>query len=172
MEYMGDLVKGVKSSALITVRKGDEVNCMTIGWGQIGIEWARLIFTAYVRHSRYTYPILQETGEFTVNIAPEGGAGKILGFCGSRSGRDVNKIQELGLTLVPGDSIEVPGILELPLTLECRVLYRADQDPKDLPSDLVERFYPPVSDSGMSAPQRDLHTMFSGEVTGAYLAEA
>lgn len=45
---------------------------------------------------------------------------KILGVCGSKSGRDMDKAKELGLTLVDPEVISVPAVKELPLTLECR----------------------------------------------------
>ena len=67
---------------------------------------------------------------------------KALGFCGSKSGRDVNKLKELGLTLEEPESISVPGIKELPLTLECRIVYKQKQDINAMEKETVEKFYP------------------------------
>ena len=167
LDYVTEIVKGMKKAALLTTRRGDEVNTMTISWGKIGFEWNKLIFLTYIRHSRYTHEMLEASGEFTVNV-PFGSSvskvGKIMGLCGTKSGRDVNKVKELNLTPVPGDNVSAPGFLEVPLTLECRVIYKQDQNLSALSSELVEEFYP-------ADPERDIHTMYYGEVLGAYIAE-
>mgnify|MGYP002513837010 CR=1 FL=1 len=106
---------------------GEKPNTMTIGWGHIGIEWGKPIFIAYVRESRHTYTMLEGNGEFTVNIPMGQVDKKILGYCGTKSGRDLDKIAQLGLTLEEGDTVSVPGIKEMPLTLECKVIYQQDQ---------------------------------------------
>ena len=66
--YAGDICKAMKKGVLLTTKSGNFVNTMTIGWGKIGIEWNRTVFIAYVRESRYTKALLEESGEFTVNI--------------------------------------------------------------------------------------------------------
>lgn len=171
MDYVSEIMKAVKKGVLITTKNGAEVNCMTISWGQIGIEWNRMIFTAFVRTGRHTHKMLEESGEFSINIGMEGKVGKILGFCGTKSGADVDKVNELGLTLVPGTVISTPGIKELPLTLECKLIYKQLQDKKEIPSEINANFYPqdvPSSDCGSN---RDYHTMFCGEIVRAYIIE-
>ena len=37
--------------------------------------------------------------------------------------QDIDKVKELGPTLEDPDKISVPGIKELPLTLECKIVY-------------------------------------------------
>ena len=158
------ICEAMKKGILLTTKAGDKVNTMTIGWGHIGIEWSRPIFVAYVRETRYTRQMLDENGEFTVNI-PDGSTDpKILCFCGSRSGRDTDKIQELGLTLEEPVSISVPGIRELPLTLECKVLYKQKQDLSAIPQDILARYYP-ADETGF----RDYHYVYYGEILNAYL---
>jgi flavin reductase (DIM6/NTAB) family NADH-FMN oxidoreductase RutF len=115
--------------------------------------------------------MLEESGEFSVNIGMGDKVGKILGFCGTKSGADVNKVSELGLTLVPGTDISTPGIKELPLTLECKVIYKQLQEKNEIPADINTDNYPqdvPSSDCGSN---RDYHTMFFGEIVGAYIVE-
>lgn len=170
MDHIGEIVRGVKNGVLLTTKRGIEVNCMTISWGQIGIEWNRLLFTTYVRTGRYTHKMLEDSGEFTVNIGMGGKIGKILGYCGTKSGADVNKIKELGLNLVTGTEIETPGIMELPLTLECRLIYTQYQDRNAIPEEFVAEFYPQNVQSSFSGANRDYHTMFYGEIIGAYIA--
>ena len=123
-DYAGDICKALPKGILLTTKRGEEVNSMTIGWGTMGVDWSLPMFIVYVRESRYTKQLLEENGEFTINV-PMGDVDKnILSVCGTKSGRDMNKIEELGLHLEEPMSVSVPGIKELPLTLECKVLYK------------------------------------------------
>ena len=89
---------------------------------------------------------------------------KILSYCGSKSGRDTDKIADLGLTLVEPSVISVPAIKELPLTLECRVIYKRHQDSNAIPQEIKDRFYP------ANTPD-DYHTAYYGEIVAAYIAK-
>lgn len=161
-EYAGLICKAMKPAGiLLTTAAEGKVNTMTIGWGSIGVDWSRPIFTAYVRESRYTKQMLEKNGEFTVNIPVGPVDKKILGYCGTKSGRDTDKIRDLGLHTVPSDVVSVPGIVELPLTLECRVLYKEEQDLSRIPGDILERYY----------PDGDHHHVYYGEIVNAYLIE-
>ena len=113
-DYAGDICKAMKKGILLTTKADDKVNTMTIGWGTMGIEWGRPVFVAYVRESRYTHEMLERCGEFTVNIPMGNVDTKILSVCGTKSGRDMDKIKELNLTLEEPLNISVPGIKELP----------------------------------------------------------
>lgn len=162
-DYAGHICKALSPGVLLTAKVGDKVNPMTIGWGSIGVEWGKPIFTAYVRPSRYTHEMIEATGEFTVNV-PMGNVKSILGFCGTKSGREVDKVAELGLTLEEPMNITVPGIRELPLTLECKVIYKQDQVMSNLRDDLWAKYYD-QTDSG------DFHTAYYAEIVSAYLIE-
>ena len=91
---------------------------------------------------------------------------EILAFCGTKSGRDCDKAKELGLTLVDSDKISVPGIKELPLTLECKVIYKVRQEGKEIPADVMDRFYPEWEQN-----PKDLHTVYYGLIESAYILE-
>ena len=160
-DYAGDICKAMKKGILLTTKVDDVVNTMTIGWGTMGIEWGRPMFVAYVRESRYTHEMIEKSGEFTVNIPVGSVDTKILSVCGTKSGRDMDKIKELGLTLVEPENISVPGIKELPLTLECKVLYRMEQTLDTIPGDIIEKYY----------PNGDFHYAYYGQIVGAYIAE-
>ena len=105
--------------------------------------------------------MLEKNGEFTVNVPLGQVDKKILGYCGTKSGRDTDKIVDMGLTLEPGENVSVPGIKELPLTLECKVIYKQKQENDKIPAELLDRYY----------PAGDFHTAFYGEIVGAYIAE-
>ena len=160
-DYAGEICKAMPQGILMTTAAEGQVNTMTIGWGTIGIEWGKPIFVAFVRDSRYTMQMLGKNAEFTINVPLGQVDKKILGYCGTKSGRDTDKIADLGLTLEPGDTVSVPGIKELPLTLECKILYAQKQENDKLPAALVDRYY----------AGGDFHTAFYAEIVGAYIAE-
>jgi len=161
-DYAAQILKGVKHGALITAKADGRVNPMTIGWGSLGTEWNTPVFIAYVRESRFTRELLDKNPEFTVNIPLEGCDKKILQLCGTQSGRDVDKVAALNLTLEDGETVSVPGIKELPLTLECKVVYRRLQEARTIAEPHFSRHYPePV----------DAHYVYYGEITAAYILE-
>ena len=166
-EYAGVILEQVGKAALVTTKADGEVNTMTIGWGTLGVEWSKPIFTVFVRQSRHTKKLLDKNGEFTINVPLKGADLKqVFSTCGSKSGRDMDKIKELGLSLEDPDVISVPGIQELPITLECRVVYQQDQDLNFLDEDKRLRFYAPGT-----ANDGDYHTAYYGEVLAAYIIE-
>lgn len=165
-EYAPTILRELPKGVLLTTKADGKVNTMTIGWGALGIEWSTPVFIAYVRDSRYTHGLIEKTGEFTVNVPLRtGDAGydkrvkEILATCGTKSGRDMDKVAELGLTLVEGEKVDVPAIKELPLTLECRVIYKREQDVSLLPEALREKYY--ATDG--------VHSEYYGEIVSAYL---
>lgn len=166
-DYAGHICKAMEKGILLTTKSEDTVNTMTIGWGKIGIEWKKPVFIAYVRETRYTKQLLEKNGEFTVNIPYGDFDSKILGYCGTKSGRDTDKIRDLGLTLEAPRVIQVPGIRELPLTLECKVIYQQKQDLSRIPREILDQYYPVMDESGF----RDYHIAYYGEIVDAYLIE-
>ena len=166
-EYAGVILEQVGTAALVTAKADGEVNSMTLGWGTLGTEWAKPIFTVFVRQSRHTKTLLDKNGEFTINVPLKGADVKeIMRVCGTKSGRDINKIEQLGLTLEEPDVISVPGIKELPITLECRVVYKQDQNLSLLDEDKRLRYYAPNTPN-----DGDYHTAYYGEVLAAYILE-
>ena len=90
---------------LLTTKAGDKVNSMVIGWGTIGINWGKPVFAVYVRKGRFTRELLDKNPEFTINV-PVGEVDRnIFRICGSKSGRDLDKITEAGLTTVDGEKV-------------------------------------------------------------------
>ena len=170
-EHAGDILAALQNGVLLTTKADGRVNSMTISWGTLGIEWGKPIFTTFVRAHRFTHEQLEKNGEFTVNIPVGACDKKILGFCGSKSGRDVDKAKALGLTLVPGESVSVPAIGEYPLTLECKVVYKQFQGPDAMLLENPESFYPQNVDSNSPLANKDYHTAYCGEIVRAYIVE-
>lgn len=171
-DYAGHICKALPNGILLTTKSEGKVNSMTIGWGAMGIDWSRPVFIAYVRESRHTKQMLEKNGEFTINVPLESADRRILSLCGRKSGRNMNKIQELGLTLEDPLDITVPGIRELPLTLECKVLYKQKQDLSAIPKDILERYYPVEDDTLHPGCDRDYHIAYTAQILKAYIIEA
>ena len=173
-EYAGHIINSLSHGILLTTKANDKVNTMAIGWGTLGINWTRPIFAVYVREGRYTRSLLDSNPEFTINIPVKinKDSQKIIGFCGTRSGRDLDKIQLAGLTLTDSEKISVPGIQQLPLTLECRVLYRQIQDLPLLNDEkLRDSLYPQNIASSATGANRDVHVSYYGEILANYIIE-
>ncbi len=167
-----DIAKAIGNGVLLTSKSKDgKVDTMAIGWGTIGIEWGRPIFTAFVREGRLTRSNLDECPEFTVNLPFGEFDRKTMAFCGSRSGRDVDKITEAGLTLVDPVKVSVPAIREFPLTLECRILYRQKQVIEDMPEDIRSSMYPQDVDGSNCGCNRDVHVAYYGEIVASYILD-
>lgn len=161
-DYAGQIIEAMRSGVLLTTKVGDKVNSMTIGWGTLGIIWERPVFVAYVRRQRYTREMLDKCREFTINVPVGEYRRKILGICGSKSGRDMDKIKAAGLTLVEPEVINTPGIKELPMTLECRVLYSQEQESDQFNDEITRQFY--TMETGD-------HFCYYGEIVSAYIIE-
>lgn len=168
-EHSQTILEALQKGVLLTTKAEDKVNTMTISWGALGIEWAKPILTVYVRENRFTHSQLEKNPEFTINIPVGNFDRKILGIAGSKSGRDMDKIKELGVTLENPETISVPGIKELPLTLECRVVYKQKQDLNSLKSEYRDAFYPQDVDGTHHDRNKDCHTAFYGEIVDAYI---
>lgn len=170
-DYANEILKGVKSGALVTTKAGDKVNTMAISWGTLGIEWNKPIFITFVRENRFTKFQLEKHEEFTINIPLGEFDKKIIGVAGTKSGFNVDKIAELGLTLVDGMEIDVPGIKELPLTLECKVVYKQMQDSSAISEENRLVHYPEDVDSSYHSANKDYHIAYYGEIVSAYIIE-
>lgn len=165
-DYAGHIMEHIGGGILLTTKAHGQVNTMTIGWGTVGVQWGKPIFIAFVRESRYTKQLLEENGEFTVNVPLDRIDKNILTVCGTKSGRDMDKIAQLGLTLEEGKTVSVPAIKELPLTVECKVIYKQDQDPAAIWPEYDARYY-----AKGTRNEGDYHTAYYGEITAAYIVE-
>ena len=170
-DHAGTILKALEKGALLTTRSNGETNTMTISWGAIGIEWGAPIFPAYIRETRHTKKLLDENPAFTVNIPLDSAHRKALGFCGTKSGRDIDKISACGLTPIEPSVVDVPAIQEFPLTLECKVVYKQAQDPQAVSEKNAEKFYPQDVASKYHGANRDYHTAYYGEIVSAYIIE-
>jgi len=145
---------------LAATKKSGESNTMTIGWGTVGIIWGKKVFAVLVRPSRYTYEFIEEAGDFTVNV-PTREIRRWVAFCGSRSGRTVDKFKEYNMTVSPGQRVSSITIDACPLVYECKVVHKNDVIPANLAPDIVSGSY----------PLGDFHRIYYGEIMGVFANE-
>jgi flavin reductase (DIM6/NTAB) family NADH-FMN oxidoreductase RutF len=141
---------------LITAGNEKSMNTMTANWGGLGYLWNKNVCFIFIRPTRYTYKFVEENEFFTLSFFEEKYR-KELDFCGSKSGRDVNKIEECGFTPVyfPEGSV---ALGEAKLVMVCRKLHTQDIDPANFVDKAIDKNY----------PKRDYHRMYIGEIVKAY----
>lgn len=106
-------------AVLVSCGDAGHSNLITVAWtGTICSDPAMLYIS--VRPERYSFDIIRERMEFTVNVTTAAMA-KAVDWCGVRSGRDYDKWAETGLTPEPGVAVACPSVAESPLSIECRV---------------------------------------------------
>ena len=113
-----------KDWMLVTAGTMEDFNTMTASWGHMGILWHLPIAIAYIRPQRYTFGFANRYDYYTLSFFTEEYR-PALQFCGSKSGRDYDKVAETGLTPVQTDRGNVI-FEEARLILECRKVYVDD----------------------------------------------
>lgn len=107
-------------AVMVTVQDAEgRSNIITIAWTGTVCTNPPMLYIS-VRPERHSYRMLKETGEFVVNMTTKKLA-KAADYCGVRSGRDVDKWKETGLTPGKAQAVNVPLIAESPVNIECRV---------------------------------------------------
>ena len=163
VDYMNaaeDSVGLIKKGAFLTVKAGDALNTMTIGWVTFGVVWQKPIMMVMVRSTRHTFGIIEKAEDFTVTV-PAGGMSNELAFCGSKSGRDVDKFKECDLEIVGGHKVVSPIIKTAGYHYECKIVYKSAMNPAFLSKNYDTSLY----------PQKDYHTLYFGEIVACYETE-
>ena len=161
-QYVAETNKLMRKDGIFLVADGKDKkpNTMTIGWGFLGTMWRRPVFVVAVRHSRYTFKLLNMSDSFTVCL-PAMGMREELAECGSKSGRDIDKFKEYNLQAVIGNTVDAPYIKECPVHFECKIIFKIDLEPGVLPKEIEEEVY----------PDKNMHMLYYGEIMGVYAEE-
>jgi flavin reductase (DIM6/NTAB) family NADH-FMN oxidoreductase RutF len=138
---------------LITAGPIDHFNTMTASWGGFGVIWNKDIVWCVIRPQRYTYEFMESSEFFTLSFLGEEHR-DALWVCGSKSGRDCDKVAETGLSPVAGFTPNTTVFSEARIIMECKKLYTQDIDPT--------RFVDPAIDTNY--PNKDYHRMYMGEI--------
>lgn len=137
---------------LLTAADGEGCNPMTVSWGGAGILWNKPVVTVYVRPQRYTYKLMEAEQYFSLSFLPEKFRAAMT-LCGTKSGRDMDKVKECNLTQIKDQP--APYFGEAELTLICRKLYAQDLDPACFVDGTVDE---------KNYPGKDYHRMYIGEI--------
>ncbi len=137
---------------LITAGTPEHFNMMTASWGGMGILWGKEICWCVIRPHRYTYQFMETAERFTLSFFEERYR-EALNVCGTKSGRDVDKVAVSGLTPAQTESGAV-YFAEARLVIECKKIYFHDIDPR--------HFLDPEIDNNY--PKKDYHRMYIGEI--------
>ncbi|MDP4094851.1 MAG: flavin reductase family protein [Bacillota bacterium] len=148
-----------KDWMLITSGNKKKYNTMTASWGGFGVIWGKMACFCTIRPNRYTYEFVEKNDSFTLTFFDEKYR-NALNFCGTKSGRDVDKAAETGLTPVESDNGSV-YFDEARLVIECKKIYYQDLIPGNFLDLDIEKLY----------PQKDYHRMYIGEITKCYVKE-
>lgn len=115
----GNMVYPLPAVMVSAADKDGRDNIITVAW--VGTVCTNPpMVSISVRPERFSYQMIRDTGEFVINLTTEKLA-FATDYCGVRSGRDVDKFKETGLTREKADFVKAPMIKEAPVSIECRV---------------------------------------------------
>lgn len=144
---------------LVTAGDENKYNTMTASWGGLGVMWGKNVAVTVIRPQRYTKEFVESHDYFTLSFYSSEYK-KALSVCGSKSGREINKSKETGLTPVFDQA--APYFEQACIVLVCKKLYAQPMDPAGfLDKTLDGKWY----------PDQDYHKMFVGEVTKVLVKE-
>ena len=141
-----------KEWALVTTNADTKDNTMTISWGGAGIMWGKPVAFTFIRPQRYTFEFIENNGYYTMSFFDEKYR-DALKLCGSKSGRDIDKVAETGLT--PAFTEDgIPYFAEAKLVLVCKKMYAQFLNAESIvDNDAVDKWY-----------DNDFHKMYISEI--------
>ena len=156
---MNPFTKIGKEWLLITAGNEEKCNKMTASWGAMGVMWGKNAVTVYIRPQRYTKEFVDREETFTISVLGEDYR-NALNYCGTVSGKGIDKITEAGLTpyFVDGTA----GIQEADMIMVCKKMYHDTIKP--------ECFDETENDTKWY-PQKDYHTMYIAEIQKVLVRE-
>ena len=145
---------------LIAAGQGEKVNAMTASWGGVGVLWGKNVAYVFIRQSRYTKEFVDAADTFSLTFFERGEYAGMLGYMGKVSGRDENKIEKAGLTVLHEE--ETPYFEEAHTALICRKMGRHPIDPAGFIDPEV---------NGKWYSNGDYHDMYVAEITKILVKE-
>lgn len=137
---------------LVTAKKADKVNTMTASWGGLGVMWAKNVSFIVIRPQRFTKEFIDSSEQFSLSFL-DSSFKKQLGYLGTVSGRDEDKIGKTELTVSYDNG--VPYFDEAKIVIICKKLYAQEYKPECfIDTELDSKFY----------PDSDHHTLYISEV--------
>lgn len=148
-----------KDWMLITAQKDEKINTMTASWGGLGVMWNKNVAFIVLRPQRYTKELVDNSETFSLSFL-DSSFKKQLGYLGSVSGRDENKIEKSNLTVI--ESGTAPYFDEANTVILCKKLYSQEYKPECfIAKELNDEWY----------PDKDHHTLYIAEITKILVKE-
>ena len=148
-----------KDWMLITAGDKEKFNTMTASWGGVGIMWGKPVATAYIRPQRYTFEFIENGDYYTQSFFDEEYR-DALKFCGSKSGRDYDKVKETGLTPVVDDETGAVYFKEAKVVFICKKMYAQFLNEESALTEEVTKWY-----------NGDYHKMYMSEIVSVLVKE-
>lgn len=141
-----------KDWMLVASQDAGKINAMTASWGGFGVMWAKNVAYVVLRPQRYTKEMIDISGEFSLSFFDEKFK-KQLGYFGTVSGRDEDKIQKSGMATAEQDNI--PYFKDANIVILCKNLYSQAMKPECfIDKEQDKKWY----------PEKDYHVMYIAEV--------
>lgn len=141
-----------KEWMLITAQSGDKVNTMTASWGGLGVMWGKDVVFAFIRDSRYTKELIDQSDSFSLSFLGDQHR-SALKYLGAVSGRDEDKLHNARLHVNEQDGI--PFIDEASTVMICKKMCRQPITPDNFCMDFIdEKWY----------KDKDYHSLYIGEI--------
>lgn len=152
-----NFIKSIGSEwMLVTAGNSEKFNTMTASWGFTGFMWGKPCAVAAVRPQRYTFEFIEREDFYTLSFYGENK--KIHSVCGNKSGKNINKVKEAGLTPLFDLDTGAPYFEEARLVLICKKLYVSDLKKENFTKEEIPlEFY----------AENDYHRIFCGEIVSA-----
>ena len=157
-KYFKKATEILPTGAFLTTKDCEKVNTMTIGWGSFGFEWGIPVAEVMIRESRFSKIAADKNLEFTLTFPYDDSMKSALSFCGSRSGRDVDKIAECNLEVKPANKIATPVVSCKGLVFECKVITRCEMTNDLASAEILDKWY----------KNGDLHTFYYAKIEDCY----
>ena len=144
--------------ALVTAGNNDGYNMMTASWGFVGEMWGEDSACVVIRPGRYTMEFIEKSDYFTISFY--GDNKEIHKICGSKSGRDINKTKECGLTPVKGEKYVYFKEARLVLIVKKQFVQQMNEN-SFIDKAVLPRYY----------PDKDYHNIIIGKIEKVLIAE-
>ncbi len=126
----GNMLYPLPAVLVSVADRAGNTNLFTVAWTGTVCSDPPMVSIS-VRPERYSYHMIEETGEFVVNLTTEELV-YATDYCGVKSGRDVDKWKEMHLTPIPAQHVAAPMLQESPVNLECRVTQKLELGSHDM----------------------------------------
>ena len=159
-ELQGNIIKMISQDwMLITAGNAEKANMMTASWGGAGVLYNKPVAICFINPARYTYSIMEKSETFTLTFYP-GEYKDVLQYCGTKSGRDEDKIKGSGLTPVYTENGAV-AFSQACVIIECRKMLS-----QSLMLDSIEN-----EQERNKRAMQPMHKMYIGEILNVWVKQ-